>query len=116
MLRGCKDILVIDATHSTNKYDFHLVNLIVPDEFGIGYPVGHFITNKVDTPTMTPCFRAIKDKCPDLNVNVFITDDDLALYNSVTNVFPDAIHLLCTWHVKRAWKKNLREKVKDTAL
>lgn len=52
MVKGCKKSLVIDATHRTNYYDFQLVNLIVPDEFRVGYPVGHFLTNRVDTNTM----------------------------------------------------------------
>nr|XP_018899574.1 PREDICTED: uncharacterized protein LOC109032085 [Bemisia tabaci] len=117
MIKGCEKILVVDATHSTNIYDFYLVNLVVPDEYGVGYPVAHFLTNKVDTATMTAFYRAIKLKSSNLKVNSYITDDDPALYNSFADVFgPEPIHLLCKWHVKRSWKAQLHNKVKDQEL
>ncbi|GFY61995.1 c2H2-type domain-containing protein [Trichonephila inaurata madagascariensis] len=47
VIKNSSKILCIDFTHQTNEYGFYLLNLIVPDEFGIGYPVAHFITNKL---------------------------------------------------------------------
>ena len=41
MLQGSQVVLCMDATHCTNQYDFQLLNLVVPDEFKIGYPVAH---------------------------------------------------------------------------
>ena len=34
-------ITCIDATHGTNQYGFPLISLVVPDDFGKRYPVGH---------------------------------------------------------------------------
>ncbi|GFU94864.1 c2H2-type domain-containing protein [Trichonephila clavipes] len=44
-IKNCSKILCIDSPHQTNEYGFYLLNLIAPDEYGIGYPVAHFITN-----------------------------------------------------------------------
>ena len=48
MNASCNKILCVDSTHCTNRYDFYLINLVAPDEFGRGYPVAHFITNRQD--------------------------------------------------------------------
>jgi hypothetical protein len=46
---GGKRILCIDATYKTNRYDFFILNLLVPDEFNNGYLVAQFITNCLNT-------------------------------------------------------------------
>ncbi|GFS48669.1 uncharacterized protein TNCV_2707261 [Trichonephila clavipes] len=59
MIKNCSKTLCIDSTHQTNEYGFYLLNLIVPDEYGIGYPVAHFITNKLDAVTMYCLFDSV---------------------------------------------------------
>ena len=44
-MKGVREILCVDETHSLTTYKFYLINLIVPDDYGKGYPVAHFITN-----------------------------------------------------------------------
>ena len=39
--------------HKTNEYDFHLINLIISDEFGVRYSAVYFITNFTDTENVT---------------------------------------------------------------
>ena len=36
-------IICLDSTHCTNRYNFKLITMVVPDEFGKGYPVAHFV-------------------------------------------------------------------------
>ncbi|GFY06436.1 transposon Tf2-8 polyprotein [Trichonephila clavipes] len=55
-----------DKTKSENK----------KDEYGIGYPVAHFITNKLDAVTMYCLFDSSKERVPNLNINCVMTDDD----------------------------------------
>ncbi|XP_046384220.1 uncharacterized protein LOC124154490 [Ischnura elegans] len=117
MIEGCGRILCIDSTHGTNQYKFHLLNLIVPDEYGVGYPVAHFITSHLDEETLTYLLQSIMDRSPDLHVNAIMTDGDEALGNAVRRVFGHKTkHLLCLWHVKRNWHKNLHQKVKNKEL
>ena len=43
--KNASKIVCLDSTHETNQYKFKLVTVLVPDEFGKGYPVAHLITN-----------------------------------------------------------------------
>ena len=60
--QGAQKIYSIDSTHSTNKYEFPLTTIMVPDEFNRGYPVGWLISNHADEVTLRPFFRRNKEK------------------------------------------------------
>ncbi|XP_034230345.1 uncharacterized protein LOC117639071 [Thrips palmi] len=107
MKEGCKTVLCIDSTYSTNEYGFYLVNMVVQDPYGQGYPVAHFITNFQDEETLALAFESIKFRCPNLEVNLLMTDDDQAEYKAFLLIFPGTRHVLCTWHVRRNWNKNM---------
>ena len=107
-VKGAKKILCIDGTHNTNQYAFPLVNILVPDEFGKGYPVAHLISNHADEMTLRPFLEEIKSRCPtDLKIQCVMTDDDNSGWNAITAVFGGSIQLLCKWHIIRAWKRKL---------
>ncbi|XP_039282903.1 uncharacterized protein LOC120351034 [Nilaparvata lugens] len=119
---GASRILCIDSTHNTNRYGFYLFNLLVPDEFGKGFIVGQFLTNKLTKDVMILFFKIIKDRCPNLRVNAVMTDDDKTTWPAFEYVFhcsdPNLRprHLLCKWHVVRAIKKNCINRIKDNKL
>ncbi|XP_065642349.1 uncharacterized protein LOC136073980 [Hydra vulgaris] len=101
-------IVCIDATHCTNQYAFPLVTLLVRDDFKRGYPVAFLISNHADEQIITPFLEEIKRRCNhSVKVNAVMTDDDFSGWNSFNNVFGDVHHLLCKWHVKRAWRNKL---------
>ena len=104
LIAGASTVLCIDATHGTNQYGFQLLNLVVPDEFGKGYPVGHFLCNSMDEKVQHFFFKALKQRCHGLVLHCVMTDDDLSTWNALVSVFGNtAKHLLCHWHVLRAW-------------
>ncbi|XP_035215656.1 uncharacterized protein LOC118189203 [Stegodyphus dumicola] len=114
MIKGCTEILCIESTHKTNQYDFYLLNLIVPDEFGCGYPVAHFITNFLDADTLYCLFNSLKCRVPNLYVNCVMTDDDKVTYPAFSKVFgQDVKHLLCSCHIRQSWFRQLNSKVVD---
>eukprot|EP00794_Sanderia_malayensis_P020831 gene20831-22875_t len=102
-------IVCLDSTHCTNKYDFKLVTLVVPDELNKGYPVAHLISNHEDEETLHYFFEAIKKRCSsDIKVNAVMTDDDNTGWKAFSSVFGnDAHHLLCKWHIHRSWRRRL---------
>ena len=53
-------IVCPDSTHSTNKYEFKLITLVVPDEYSKGYPVAHLISNREDELILYYFFEEIK--------------------------------------------------------
>ncbi|XP_057306747.1 uncharacterized protein LOC130644962 [Hydractinia symbiolongicarpus] len=87
-IKGANKVHCIDGTHSTNKYEFPLTNVIVPDEFNKGYPVGWLISNRNDELTLRPFLEEIKSRCPDdFTVNCLMTDDDNSGWNAHSAVF-----------------------------
>ena len=117
MLKGCDEILCIDSTHCTNKCDFYLINLFVPDQFSKGYPIAHFICNRLDEQIMTWIFMSIKDKNPAMILNAVMTDDDLAVTEALKVVFNKNIrHLLSIWHVLKSWMRKLNQDVNEETL
>lgn len=46
---------------------------------------------------------------------VFMSDDVPAFWNAFSFVFqcPNTPLLLCTWHVDKNWRQNLKKKIKD---
>lgn len=96
MNASCNTILCVDSTHCTNRYDFYLINLVVPDEFGRGYPVAHFISNRQDEEAMRWMLESLQETNPNVVINAVMTDDDLTAINAIHTVFGNDIrHLLC---------------------
>lgn len=49
--------------------------------------------------------------------NTLVSDDDTSSWKAAKEVFPEIKdHFLCTWHVDKNWKKNIREKCKVTPI
>ena len=109
--RNALKIVCLDSTHSTNKYEFKLITLVVPDEYSKGYPVAHLISNREDELTLYYFFEAIKGHCDNvLKINAVMTDDDNTGWAAFRAVFgEDVHHLLCKWHVHRSWRRKLHK-------
>ncbi|GLJ34588.1 hypothetical protein SUGI_0695670 [Cryptomeria japonica] len=113
-------IIAMDSTFSTNKYGYQLYSLLVFDEQEAGVPVAWAISsrNKVEDINewlMEVYKRGKRDK-EDWHVNAFMTDDASAEIEAIRLSF-DCQVLLCIWHVRRAWLKNVYRYVsnKDVA-
>ena len=113
---GAKGVC-IDSTHGTTGYDFYLTTLMVIDEFGSGFPVAWCLSNHEDTTFMSVFFEAIKRNSGQVTANWFMSDLANQYYNAWVGVMKHhPTKLLCTWHVDKAWRENIREKIKDVAV
>ena len=65
---GVREFFCIDDAHSLTSYKFFVINLIVPDEYGHGYPVAHFITNKQSGLVFKTIMKSIKDRSEKENI------------------------------------------------
>ena len=110
------NIICIDSTHGTNMYDFLLVSVMVIDEHGEGIPVAWAISNHEDTSTLVHFLTTVKSRVGDIKPTLFMSDDAEAFFNAWQGAFgvhKETQKLLCTFHVDRAWRKNLSEHTKD---
>ena len=89
--KNASKILCIDSTHDTNQYQFKLITLLVPDDFGHGYPVASLITNREDAEVLQMFFQAIKARVGILITSALMTDDNNAPYNGYVAVFEPVI-------------------------
>ncbi|KAH6796316.1 hypothetical protein C2S51_037302 [Perilla frutescens var. frutescens] len=93
------DVLVFDTTYRTNKYNMIYAPFVGLNNHKKNVMFGcAFLTDeKIDTfEWLFEVFKkSMKLKCP---VTIF-TDQDLAITNALSKVFPDARHRLCIWHL-----------------
>ncbi|GLJ36743.1 hypothetical protein SUGI_0739890 [Cryptomeria japonica] len=103
-------IIAMDSTFSTNKYGYELYTLLVFDEQEAGIPIAWAISsrNKVEdiNEWLIEVYKRGKQSKEDWHVNAFMTDDASAEIEAIRSSFNCWI-LLCIWHVRRAWLKNV---------
>ena len=105
------DIVYVDATSNLDRQDSKLVELMTCSPAG-GMPLGFIITNSESEKSLIKAFENLKKVLPenaffkrgkDKGPVIFMTDD--AEINALKTVWPDAILLLCVWHVLNAvWR------------
>lgn len=104
------DVICIDETHGMNSYHFNLTTIMVLDDLREGFPCSFMISNRVDEAVLKIFFAEIRDKTGIIQPNVFMSDMAESFYNAwVVEMKPAKHRLYCTWHVDRAWRKNLNK-------
>lgn len=105
------NIVCMDDTHGLNFYGFALTTLLVIDDLNEGFPTAFMFSNRVDTEVSELFLTIIKESLQEsLKPNVFMSDMAESFYNAWKNVMePAGKQLFCTWHVDKAWKKNLNK-------
>ena len=109
-------VVCIDSTHGTNAYDFHLITIVIVDEFGEGFPVAWCISNREDQILLTNFFNGIKRRIGVVSPAWLMSDLAEQFYSAWVASFGNRPKkLVCTWHVDRAWRENIRQ-LKDSEL
>ena len=107
------NVICVDATHSTNYYEYLLVTVMVVDDFGEGIPVAWAITTREDTCMLAYFFLELRKRTGPLSTQVFMSDDATQYWSAWTAAYSsiNTTKLLCAWHVDRAWRKALKERI-----
>ena len=103
-----------DTTHGTTGYDFKLNSLLVLDEFEEGIPVAFCLSNRDNFHFMKVFFQTIKDSTGPVSPCWFMSDTATQFFEAfslVNECTPK--QFICTWHVDKAWKEELRQKIKN---
>ncbi|XP_055944366.1 uncharacterized protein LOC129975328 [Argiope bruennichi] len=102
------EVLCIDSTHGTNKYNIQLTSLLIKDDNWEGFPVAFLWSNRQHETVFKYFFQKVKARVGDIKVNAFMSDDYKAFYNTWCAIFSKPnFYVLCDWHIKRALKKSL---------
>ncbi|XP_068083806.1 uncharacterized protein, partial [Anabrus simplex] len=106
------DCICTDGTHGLNSYGFELITLLVLDDLRQGFPCAFLISNRSDQEILSLFFTYIKNEVGCVSPKVFMSDLAEAFYNAWNAVMgPATMRLFCSWHVDRAWRKNIQTKV-----
>ena len=54
------DTICIDSTYGTNMYDFHLITVVVIDEYGESIPVAWTLSNREDAMAINSFLQHLK--------------------------------------------------------
>lgn len=104
-------VILIDATYRTNKYNLPAVHFQTVTPIGKTASISlAFVTNEEEASyrLAVSAFRElVMGNSP---IEVLLTDDEDALKNALTAIFPTIPQLLCLWHVN----KNVLTKVQQS--
>ncbi|GJV84839.1 FAR1-related sequence 5-like protein [Tanacetum coccineum] len=92
------DVVSLDATFRTNKYDFVFVPFTGIDRNQKCVTFGAALLSDETEESyiwMLEAFLKVHQKQPPLA----LTDQDAALRNAVVKIFPESKHRLCMWHI-----------------
>eukprot|EP01018_Ginkgo_biloba_P024576 Gb_08233 [translate_table: standard] len=110
---GKNKLIATDSTFGINKLKYPLFTLIVFDTHQNGVPVAWIISSSSSTNDiqnwMEKLWSRIHEVDPTWRPSAFMVDVVAAEISAISDVF----FLLCLWHVRRLWLKNLTKKCHD---
>jgi len=98
------EVLIMDTTHSTNKYRYRLLLLSGISHFGHTCVLVAALLRGEATDDFVWVLRAVRQHVGNAawaNVQTVATDGDAAMSAALALLLPHAFHLRCVWHVQR---------------
>lgn len=98
------DVLLMDATYKTNRFHQPLINICgslgnnMTPQLALSFVSGE---KEADYKWVLECIKELIKKKDLPKPRCFVTDRELALMNALEDMFPDAYHVLCRWHVNK---------------
>lgn len=105
-------VVLIDGTHGTNQCGYTLISGLVLDPRYEGIPVFQAIVKSETSDsifTVLKVFRSRLGERKTAEVQSIITDMSLAFQKPIAQLFPQAKHLKCTFHIDNAWRRKLKD-------
>lgn len=106
------DVLLIDATYRTNRYNMPLLHFMGVTSIGTSFTIAWcFMAQETETQYRKALsdFKELVIGDYNITIEAFITDEEDALKNAILAIYPGVPQLLCFWHVE----KRVLEKAKS---
>ncbi|KAG6646712.1 hypothetical protein CIPAW_07G027200 [Carya illinoinensis] len=101
------DVVTFDTTYLTNRYGMPFAPFVGVNHHGQSILLGAGLISSEDTETFTWLFQTwltcMDGKAP----KAIITDQDRAMKNAISLVFPKARHRFCLWHILKKLPEKL---------
>ncbi|XP_038719826.1 PKS-NRPS hybrid synthetase CHGG_01239-like [Tripterygium wilfordii] len=109
LLRAFPHVLLMDATHKTNRFRMPLLEIVGVTPTNMTYCIGFVLLNSEKEDNYTWALRCLQSIIEEsIAPKVIVTDRELALMKSCRLVFPNAKKLLCRWHIYRSVLANCK--------
>ena len=114
---GSKWLVCMDSTHGISHYDgWQLTTLMVITNLKKGFPIAFMVSSTVNSAIVTRFLESFRNRYGRIDAEIFMSDDDCIFRNSWKAVMDTegslTQYLLCSWHVDRAIRENMRKKIK----
>lgn len=104
-VQAYSDLLLLDCTYKTNKYQMPLLDMIGVDACQRSFCIAFaFLSGEQEADYIWALerLRCLYESCGAKLPSVVLSDRCIACINAVEIVFPSAHSLLCLWHANRA--------------
>jgi len=102
LVQSYPDVILIDATYRTNRYNMPLVHFLGVTAVGTTFSLAFCFLSSENDLQYCAAVAAFKELVlGDAKVEVFLTDDDTNLKTALSQHFPEVPQLLCVWHVNK---------------
>lgn len=104
-LRAYPDLLFLDCTYKTNKYEMPLLDTIGVDACQRTFCIAFaFLSGETEEDYIWALdrFRSTYELCRTRLPSIILTDRCIACMNAVSLCFPSGVSLLCLWHANKA--------------
>ena len=95
------DVLVFDATYSTNRYKYPLILFAGATNHRTTCLFGAAIVRNETTDSYVWVLSTFVEAMDNRRPSSVVTDGDRSMHAAVELVFPDAVHRLCKWHLQK---------------
>ena len=103
-------IILLDCTYKTNKYKMPLLHFVGVNSSRRNFSIAFCFLPAEKEANYTWALEQLFISMDKISPSVMITDNEKALINSISSVFPNTSHHLCTWHIS----KNIDAKCKNS--
>ena len=102
----------MDNTYKTNRYKLPLLHIVGISPWHTTFTSAYCFMSTEGSSDYTWALEALKNALRiDLErLKVIVTDNEDGLENAINDVFPNAKHQLCTWHIEKKTLTKLSEK------
>ncbi|ETK81203.1 hypothetical protein L915_13284, partial [Phytophthora nicotianae] len=113
MVESFPEVLQMDCTHKTNKYNYQLLSMVAMDQYGCGQPVQYSLLETNADWHMAKCLDHFKRANDSWRlVRIVIVDKDMREVEVIRQKLPEARVLLCHFHVIKWLHETIRKSSK----
>ncbi|XP_024013062.1 uncharacterized protein LOC112087270 [Eutrema salsugineum] len=103
-----REVIIVDATFLKNGFGGCLVFATAQDPNHHHYPLSFGVVDGENNDNWNWFFTKLKTRIRDSSELVFVSDRNVSLINAIRDVYPQAKHGYCIYHLAQNVKKNVR--------